>query len=198
MHPLPFSGCLAYALIFWAAFLAWVVPEIIASRVKQSNDSLKTRDRGSLILIVILWWIGMAIDFVLAFHLPQASILRGRKFAFLMGILFMLAGVALRWYSIAILGKSFKFDVAIHSGQNLIEAGTYRYLRHPSYSGALLTVIGFGLALGNWAGLAAFLACMGFAYGYRIPVEEAALSAELGDTYRKYMNRTWRLVPFLF
>jgi protein-S-isoprenylcysteine O-methyltransferase len=110
----------------------------------------------------------------------------------------MLLGIALRWYSAAILGKYFTFDVAIQSGQVLVEVGPYRYIRHPSYSGALLTLLGFGLALGNWAGLAASLSCTGLAYGYRIPVEEAALASALGEAYEQYMKRTWRLVPFLF
>ncbi len=110
----------------------------------------------------------------------------------------MLTGIALRWYSAAILGKYFTFDVAVHGGQILIEVGPYRYVRHPSYSDALLTLLGFGLALGNWAGLAAALSCLGFAYAYRIPIEEAALASALGETYTQYAKRTWRLVPFLF
>jgi len=110
----------------------------------------------------------------------------------------MLVGIALRWYSAAVLGKYFTFDVAIQSGQVLVEMGPYRYIRHPSYSGALLTLLGFGLALGNWAGLAAALSCMGFAYTYRIPIEEAALASALGEAYKQYMKRTRRLVPFLF
>ena len=198
LSPLPFSGRPVYAVAFWTAYLSWIVPEIVASRVKRSTDSLKTRDRGSLELIVGLWWVGMGIDFILAFHLQQVSILWQRSFVFFIGILLMVAGVAFRWYSIAILGRSFTFDVAIHSGQTLMDAGPYRYIRHPSYSGALLTVLGFGLALENWAGLAAFLTCMGCAYAYRIPIEEGALIAGLGEPYRQYMDRTWRLVPFLF
>jgi protein-S-isoprenylcysteine O-methyltransferase len=110
----------------------------------------------------------------------------------------MLLGVALRWFSATILGKYFTFDIAIQGGQALIEAGPYRYVRHPSYSGALLTLLGFGLALGNWAGLAAALACLGSAYAYRIPTEEAALCSALGENYKQYMRRTWRIVPFVF
>lgn len=110
----------------------------------------------------------------------------------------MLAGVMLRWYSARLLGKYFTFDVAIHGGQTLVDAGPYRYIRHPSYSGALLTLLGFGLALGNWAGLAAALFCLGSGYAYRIPIEETALAAALGEPYKQYVSRTWRLVPFLF
>jgi protein-S-isoprenylcysteine O-methyltransferase len=117
---------------------------------------------------------------------------------FLVGICFVLTGVTLRWYSAAVLGKYFTFDVAIQGGQTLIEVGPCRYVRHPSYSGALLSLLGFGLALGNWVALAASHSCLGFAYSYRIPIEEQALSSALGDVYKQYTNRTWRLVPFLF
>ena len=110
----------------------------------------------------------------------------------------MVIGTAFRWYSVRVLGMYFTFDVAIQAGQVLVEVGPYRYLRHPSYTGALLSLLGFGLALGNWAGLAVALSCLGLAYAYRIPVEEAALVSALGATYKQYQKRTWRLVPFLF
>ncbi|MCU1302401.1 MAG: putative methyltransferase [Candidatus Sulfotelmatobacter sp.] len=109
----------------------------------------------------------------------------------------MVAGAAFRWYSASLLGKYFTFDVATHSGQTVVERGPYRYIRHPSYTGALVSLFGFGLALGNWAGLVASVGCLGVAYAYRIPVEEGALVSALGEPYRQYLARTWRLVPFL-
>ena len=197
LRPLPFSAPV-FALIFWGAFASWVVPEVIAWRVKRSTDSSNAWDQGSLNVIVALWSIGITIDFALSLLLPQAAISWKRAAIFSAGICLMMLGNALRWYSATVLGKYFTFDVAIHSGQVLVEAGPYRYIRHPSYSGALLTLLGFGLALGNWAGLAAILSCMGSAYAYRIPIEEATMASVLGEAYRQYMKRTWRLVPFLF
>jgi protein-S-isoprenylcysteine O-methyltransferase Ste14 len=147
---------------------------------------------------VILWWVGIAMAVLMPSLLPQAAVSWERTSVFLVGICFMLTGVTLRWYSAAVLGKYFTFDVAIRGDQTLIEVGPYRYVRHPSYSGALLSLLGFALALGNWVGLAASLSCLAFAYSYRIPIEEQALSSALGDVYKQYMNRTWRLVPFLF
>jgi protein-S-isoprenylcysteine O-methyltransferase Ste14 len=198
LRPLPFLASPIIALIFWCACAAWILPEIIAWRIKRSTDASKTRDKGSLNLIVVLWWVGIAMDFLVSLLLPQAAILAKRNSVFFAGVFLMLLGMALRWYSAAILGKYFTFDVAIQGGQPLIEAGPYRYVRHPSYSGALLSLVGFGLALGNWAGLAVALFCLGFAYAYRIPVEEAALTSALGDNYKQYMKRTKRLVPYLF
>lgn len=198
IRPLPFSAGPIYALIFWSAWACWILPEVVAWRLKRSTNSSNARDQGSLNLIAVFWWIGMALDFSLSLLLPQAAISWKRTAVFFVGICLMLLGIALRWYAAKVLGKYFTFDIAIHSGQILIEAGPYRYVRHPSYSGALLTLSGFGLALGNWAGLTANLLCLGFAYGYRIPVEEAALTSALGESYKQYMERTWRLVPFLF
>ena len=198
LRPLPFAAGPVFTLIFWIAFVIWTLPEVLAWKAKRSVDSSSARDQGSLSLIVALWWIGIALDFSLSLFLPQAAISWQRTLLFIAGICLMLLGVALRWYSVSVLGKYFTFDVAIHSGQVLVEVGPYRYIRHPSYSGALLSLLGFGLALGNWAGLAASLLCLGFAYAYRIPVEEAALASALGETYKQYLKRTWRLVPFLF
>lgn len=196
--PLPFSSGPIFAAIFWIAFVSWILPELIAWRAKRSPDLAQGRDMGSLNLIAVLWWAGIAIDFSLSFLLPQAALPWKHVLLFSVGICAMLLGIALRWYSARLLGKYFTFDVAIQGGQPLIELGPYRYVRHPSYSGALLSLFGFGLALGNWAGLIASLSCMSLAYAYRIPVEEAALTSALGDAYSQYTKRTWRLVPFLF
>ena len=193
-----FSGGLIYQVSFWAAFLLWVCPEIVAAKMKRSTDPSKARDRGSLNLIASLWFAGMAGDFAFSFLLPGAAMLEWRHELFFVGIFLMLSGSAFRWYSIAVLGKYFTFDVAVHTGQVVIEAGPYRYIRHPSYAGALVSLIGLGLALGNWVGLAVAVACLGVAYAYRIPVEEEALLAGIGEPYRNYMSRTWRLIPFLF
>ena len=198
MRPLPFVGGLTYALIFWTAWALWILPEAIAGIIRRSGDSSRARDKGSLSLIVVLWWLGIALDFAFSSFLPQTTIQWKRAQIFFLGIGLMLAGITLRWYAVSVLGKYFTFDVAIQNGQTVIEAGPYKYVRHPSYSGALLTLLGFGLALGNWAGLMAALLCLGFAYAYRIPIEEAALAAALGENYKLYVRRTWRLVPFFF
>jgi protein-S-isoprenylcysteine O-methyltransferase Ste14 len=198
LRPVPFLAGPIYALIFWSALTSWILPEAVAWRVKRATGSAEGRDKGFLTLILLLWWTGIALDFSLSLLLPQAAISWKRIPVFFVGIGLMLLGIALRWYSAGMLGKYFTFDIAIHCGQALIEAGPYRYVRHPSYSGALLTLLGFGMALGNWAGLAVALSCLAAAYAYRIPIEESALSAALGEPYRQYVRRTWRLVPFLF
>ena len=194
---MPYSGGASHAAIFWATFLLWMILELVASRTKRSGDRSHARDRGSYGLIVVLLFVGLTLDFTLSARLPQAAILWRQDWVFFSGIGLMLAGVALRWWAIATLGKFFTFDVAIQSNQKVVDSGPYRYIRHPSYTGALLTQVGIGLALGNWAGLLALMLCMAIAYSYRISVEERTLTAALGEPYKQYMLRTRRIIPFL-
>jgi protein-S-isoprenylcysteine O-methyltransferase Ste14 len=198
LQPLPFSGNSAYAIIFWSTYALWVVLETAGTIIKRSSDRSKARDRGSFRLLMLLMWLGLALGFTLSFALPQAAIMWKRPSVFFLGITLMLAGLAFRFYAMWVLGRFFTYDVAVQAGQTIVEAGPYRHIRHPSYTGALITLVGLGLALGNWAALLTILACMGIAYAYRITVEEAALVAALGEPYKQYMRRTQRLVPFLF
>jgi protein-S-isoprenylcysteine O-methyltransferase len=196
LYPLPFSGAPIYPSIFWTTYVLWFVLETIAARAKRSSDRAKARDRGSYKLLMILLWVALAMAFAFCFVLPQANILWNRKAVFFVGIALMVGGMAFRFYSMSLLGRFFTYDVAIHAGQTVIEAGPYRYIRHPSYTGGLTTLAGIGLALGNWAALLALLACAGTGYAYRMYVEEAALVAALGEPYKAYMLRTTRLLPF--
>jgi len=147
---------------------------------------------------MILLWLALALAFTVSLDVPQGTIVYKRTTVYFIGMTLMLAGLAFRFYAMGVLGRFFTYDVAVQAGQTIVEAGPYRRIRHPSYTGALVTLVGLGLALGNWAALLTILACMGIAYAYHITVEEAALVAALGEPYKQYMRRTQRLVPFLF
>jgi len=110
----------------------------------------------------------------------------------------MVAGIVLRQWSVALLGKSFTVDVRVHEGQQVIDRGPYRFVRHPSYTGMLLTFAGIGLALGNWLSLACVLLVPLVGLVLRIRVEERTLLAELGEPYRRFAEGRARLVPHVW
>lgn len=198
MRPLPFSGPPIYLTIFWTTYILWIIPETIASRRKPPKSSSTLKDRHSYLLVMSMLWIGIAADFTLAFVFPQASMRSGRTALFFIGIGLMYAGMTLRLYSMMILGRYFTYQVAVHTDQLVIEKGPYRYIRHPSYTGGLITLVGLGLALGNWAGLLVLLVFMAVGYAYRISIEEAALATSIGEPYKAYMRRTYRLIPYIY
>jgi protein-S-isoprenylcysteine O-methyltransferase Ste14 len=112
-------------------------------------------------------------------------------------MLLMYAGIALRLYAMIVLGAFFTTTVAVAPEQPVIDSGPYRRIRHPSYTGFLLILLGFGLSLMNWLSLLVIMGCALIGFGYRIRVEEDALQEQLGQRYREYMRRTKRLIPFV-
>ena len=114
------------------------------------------------------------------------------------GVALMLAGLALRWWANAVLGRFYTSTLRLAEGQQIVRAGPYRLLRHPGYGGVLLLWVGAGLASQNWAVAALILSLMSVAYAYRIKSEELMLQTAFGDQYRNYMRSTWRLVPWVF
>ncbi|HYR53983.1 MAG TPA: isoprenylcysteine carboxylmethyltransferase family protein [Methylomirabilota bacterium] len=154
------------------------------------------RDNGSKWWLIASVWVTVAAGIGVAELFPNAAIKSGRDAVFVVGLVLMIAGLALRWYSIWVLGTSFTCNVATRPGQQVVQSGPYRWVRHPSYTGGLLTVLGVLVCCLNWASLAALI-LVAFGYANRIRVEERALAADLGSAYRDYMRRTRRLIPFL-
>jgi protein-S-isoprenylcysteine O-methyltransferase Ste14 len=197
MLPVPFVGNMRYDAIFIVTYVAWILFEVVTGKSRKTRDPTKARDRGSFFFLVGMIWLGIFLDFTFCFGVRRAAIPWMRTELFFLGIGLMWLGMAFRYYCMRVLGRYFTFNVAVHAGQTVVEAGPYRYIRHPSYTGALITVVGLGLVLGNWAGMIALVACVGIGYAYRIRVEESALVLALGEPYRAYMRRTRRLVPFV-
>jgi protein-S-isoprenylcysteine O-methyltransferase Ste14 len=107
-------------------------------------------------------------------------------------------GLALRVWAIVVLGRWFRTTVEVDVDQHVVTRGPYRWVRHPSYAGLLLIAAGLGLAGGTWPGLALCLVLPTVAMVLRIRVEETALVRVLGAPYRRYQNRTKRLLPGLW
>src|SRR6266567_4231062 len=84
-----------------------------------------------------------------------------------------------------------------HPRQPVIEAGPYRLIRHPSYTGFLITLLRLGLSLTNWLSLLVIMGCALLGVSYRIHVEEHVLQAQRGQRYQEYMRPTKRLIPFV-
>lgn len=178
--------------------LLFVLTEVALAKFKRSRrGEARDADRGSLPLL----WVVIVLTVNLAYFLPSLvpSLDFGpREVCVNGGTALFAAGLALRWYAIVYLGRFFTVNVAISRDHRLIDTGPYRFIRHPSYTGALMAFFGLGLCLRNWASLAAMSIPPLVVFSRRIRIEEQALLQALGDPYRDYMHRTKRLVPAIY
>jgi protein-S-isoprenylcysteine O-methyltransferase Ste14 len=184
-----------YAWLFWAVFLFVYLPEFrLVARARPEPGQAPDR---SMTLILITGWIGFPMAFGVS-GWSRFILARHQKVWFALGIAFLLLGSFLRRHCFKMLGRYFTGNVKVADGQSVIQEGAYRWVRHPSYTGGMLMYLGTGLALTNWLSVLIIAILGGLGYAYRVRVEERTLASALGESYRQYMQRTKRFVPFVF
>lgn len=114
-----------------------------------------------------------------------------------LGLATFLLGSILRLVSMFVLGSRFSLLVAIQPNHKLKKDGIYRFIRHPSYTGALLALVGSVLIYRSGIGLLLILVLFPVII-WRIKDEERFLESEFGAEYSEYQRKTWRLLPFLY
>ncbi len=177
-----------------AVFFLWIFIDSMMV-FRHATGAAENRDRFSLKVLMVgsllALWIGIGLAFGTVGAMHSAAV-QGAGLA-VMGI-----GIAVRSTAIAQLGRFHTPNVAVRADHQLKQTGLYRFVRHPSYLGALIAYLGFSIALGNWLGMAVIMAITPCIYLYRIHEEDAAMLAAFGEPYRVYCARTKRLLPWLF
>lgn len=186
-------------LAFWAVFLWSFFPEWrIIRAARRLTPEERVRDRGSIRVIELGMRLGSLGAFIAAFYLPAAAIRTHRVAVYWLGVALLLAGTLLRRHCWRMLGRSFTGAVVVRPGQQVVERGAYRLVRHPSYTAGVIMFVGIGLTLGNWLSVAVMAIVPILVYLYRVRVEEQALVDGIGEPYRDYMRRVRRrFVPYV-
>jgi protein-S-isoprenylcysteine O-methyltransferase Ste14 len=107
----------------------------------------------------------------------------------------VVAGFALRAWTLHVLGEFYSPVVEVRSDHRVVTDGPYRFVRHPGYLAGLTQSIGVGLAFSNLVGASSVAASWLTVFLPRIRDEEQTLTAELGDEYRDFCAHRARLVP---
>jgi protein-S-isoprenylcysteine O-methyltransferase len=184
-------------IVMWIGLIFLASEAGLAAFKRAKPGETRSVDRGSLRTLWMVIAASVFVAFVIPANAPSWTMHPAAAFAAL-GVTLFGCGLLLRWYAIVYLGRFFTVDVAIAADHRVIDTGPYRYIRHPSYSGALMAFAGMGFCLGNWGSLAAATVPPFVAFLFRIRVEETALGQALGEPYRDYRRRTKRLVPTLY
>lgn len=180
----------------------WLAVVVVAGAIEivgaaRRRPEATRRDRGSRVVTRLALIPGLLLLVLLPRIAPGAEI-EPPLVPVVLGMVIFSLGEALRVWSMLALGRYFTYTVRTSRDQPVITSGPYRIVRHPSYTGILLIVIGVGAASGNWLGLGVVTVMALGGLSYRINVEEKALLEDVGERYRVYAERHKRLIPFVW
>ena len=162
--PLALSNFVATLLVFGAP----VVSVLIENRRFRGDRKRRWSD-PTYWELEVSQIAGLVLGVLLAKQVPAAA-LPGNEWLWpVLGCGVGLIGIALRWWAIRTLGAHFTRNVQVVADQQLVVDGPYRYLRHPSYTGAILMYAGVGIGLGNVLSLATCVVFPAIGFVRRIP-----------------------------
>jgi protein-S-isoprenylcysteine O-methyltransferase Ste14 len=200
---------LAIAILGWGGFAAFfshpplialvIVTCALAGVALRSSGNLSPgvrEDRSNRWVIAALGILGLLDAYLPAYtDRIQFWTIDGNAIRWV-GVVLFAAGGGLRLWPVFVLGHRFSGLVAIQPGHTLVTTGIYGVIRHPSYLGLLVNVLGWGLAFR--AGIGVLLTALTLLpLLARISAEERLLEAQFGEQYNAYRARTSRLIPGL-
>lgn len=201
---LPFlisMGIYNYHLLLESKVIIIFLIGIIASYYQADYNPIKANnsenDKGTVLQIIWSVYISQALALLEAFFLNQ-----DRAFSYnVMSIVFLiiaLFGLIFRSWAYISLGKFFTMHLQTKDDQVLIESGPYRYLRHPSYTGAFLTYTFIPLFLTSYKAAIVSAIILFIAFYRRINLEEKMLTEHMGEKYCNFCKKRSRLIPFIW
>jgi protein-S-isoprenylcysteine O-methyltransferase Ste14 len=114
------------------------------------------------------------------------------------GIFLFVAVAPVALWAMAV-NKFFEWTVRIQDdrGQYVCTSGPYNLIRHPGYTGLIVSLLSYPLILGSWWGFLPNLT-LGLIIVVRTALEDRTLQKELPG-YREYAQKVkYRLVPFIW
>jgi protein-S-isoprenylcysteine O-methyltransferase Ste14 len=183
-------------------FVIWCGSEIMIGLLSLRNRSRDLSEGADRLSYFIIWFSTVppiGLEYVLRAHPTFANGFGSFSTRFLLlgylGCLALAFGITVRLVAVATLKKQFTLKVSIFEKHEMVDTGIYGIIRHPAYLGHLASLLGIGLVLGNWVGLAALVLLPLAGILYRIHVEERALLHHFGLAYQEYSSRTKKLLP---
>jgi len=109
-------------------------------------------------------------------------------------VILMTCGFAFVIWARRHLGRYWSARVTLKQGHQLIESGPYGLVRHPIYSGLLLSMAATVMTIATAQSLCGYAVLLG-ALIFKLAVEERLLAAHLGPAYKDYQKRVKALIP---
>ena len=164
--------CVFYALTIWCY-------------LRRGPASATSRSVTAHAAGITATWAPFAISL-----LPRAPVTAGRQLA---ADLLLASGTAWSVWSLRSLGRNLS---VLAQARAVADRGPYRFVRHPLYTGELVSALGLTLAIGTPVAFACWPVLVGLQVYRALREEQVLLQALPG--YRAYRSRTAALLPGIF
>ncbi|KAF9644425.1 hypothetical protein BDM02DRAFT_3121957 [Thelephora ganbajun] len=115
------------------------------------------------------------------------------------GLLALLTGTTLGRNAVKALGDQFH-GIGVRERSKLVDSGPFAYVRHPIYTGNLITGVSFALVF--WSYIPLYILPITIAgHALKMPIEERMLTEDpdLGREYKLYKLRVpYRIIPYIW
>lgn len=113
------------------------------------------------------------------------------------GVALTIAGIAFAIWARFFLGTNWSATPSIKQGHELVRSGPYAIVRHPIYSGFLLSLLGTAIYAGDFRALAAFgIVLIGLKW--KSLTEESLMQQQFGARYMEYRRQVKGIIPFVW
>ncbi len=183
-----------FAAQLWLMFVTGVLANLFQPSYKPFDRSAPPEDRNTAFQILWTCCLTQILAIMEAVYLRYPQSFHWDVITSI-SLIFMLSGLILRTWAVWTLGKFFTWHIKIESHQKVIRSGPYRFVRHPSYTGAMLTYLFGTLFLHAWFSTLVALVALPLAFQRRIRLEENLLATKLGEDYKIYCREVKMLIP---
>lgn len=114
------------------------------------------------------------------------------------GSIIIAAGILFQWYTIQLLGPFYTSDISVFKNHRIIESGWYKLIRHPQYLANLISFIGLSICFHDFKTQIMTIIFPAVNFFIQIRLEERALKEICGISYKNYILRTFRIIPYIY
>lgn len=171
----------------WAIFwIGWVVAALGA----KSGTTRWRRYAGFRVLVLVLVIVTLRSPILATRMEIHSPVAKG------VGLALWVAGMALAVWARVYIGRNWGTPMSQKDDPELVTSGPYRHVRHPIYTGLILSLAGTAVAISLYWLVVVVLA--GAYFVYSAHTEELFMTEQFPDAYPAYKRSTKMLIPFVF
>ena len=188
-----FLGLFLYSSLIWGP-----VPGGFGSGNKEQYIT-----KNMIVYSVLAYFVGMSATYLLLCmdYLPwtiaENPFTSELDVLDLVAVMLVIFGTRVRLSAFSSLKDMFTAQVSIKENHKLITTGPYTTIRHPSYLGTLMALVGLSILL-HMSTYGYLIEAAGLMLlPLRIKNEERALKKEFGKEYEKWRSHTFYMIPYV-